>query len=54
MGHKSIEMTVRDSHLAPKHTLAAVEQLVAKNDATGAVTASEVKSAQSESPSAIH
>jgi len=27
MGHKSIEMTVRYSHLAPKHTLAAVERL---------------------------
>ena len=29
MGHKSIEMTVRYSHLAPKHTLAAVERLTA-------------------------
>ena len=28
MGHKSISMTVRYSHLAPKHTLAAVELLV--------------------------
>ena len=27
MGHKSISMTVRYSHLAPKHTLAAVERL---------------------------
>jgi hypothetical protein len=27
MGHKSISMTVRYSHLAPKHTLAAVELL---------------------------
>ena len=25
MGHKSIQMTVRYSHLTPKHTLAAVE-----------------------------
>jgi site-specific recombinase XerD len=33
MGHKSIQMTVRYSHLTPKHTLAAVEML------TGAVTA---------------
>jgi site-specific recombinase XerD len=33
MGHKSIQMTVRYSHLNPKHTLAAVEQL------TGAVSA---------------
>jgi site-specific recombinase XerD len=28
MGHKSIQMTVRYSHLTPKHTLAAVERLV--------------------------
>lgn len=28
MGHKTISMTVRYSHLAPKHTLAAVEKLV--------------------------
>jgi site-specific recombinase XerD len=27
MGHKSIQMTVRYSHLTPKHTLAAVEKL---------------------------
>jgi hypothetical protein len=27
MGHKSIQMTVRYSHLTPKHTLAAVELL---------------------------
>jgi site-specific recombinase XerC len=27
MGHKTISMTVRYSHLAPKHTLAAVERL---------------------------
>jgi site-specific recombinase XerD len=29
MGHKSIQMTVRYSHLTPKHTLAAVERLAA-------------------------
>ena len=29
MGHKSIQMTVRYAHLAPKHTLAAVERLAA-------------------------
>ena len=33
MGHKSIQMTVRYSHLTPRHTLAAVERL------TGAVSA---------------
>jgi Phage integrase family len=27
LGHKTIGMTVRYAHLAPKHTLAAVEQL---------------------------
>jgi site-specific recombinase XerD len=26
LGHKTITLTVRHSHLAPKHTLAAVEQ----------------------------
>ncbi len=30
MGHKSIAMTVRYSHLAPTHQLAAVERLTAK------------------------
>ncbi len=28
MGHKSIAMTVRYSHVAPKHSLPAVERLV--------------------------
>ncbi len=37
MGHKSIQMTVRYSHLAPKHTLAAVERLAAS--VTGQPTA---------------
>ncbi len=27
LGHKTISMTVRYSHVAPKHTLAAVERL---------------------------
>jgi site-specific recombinase XerD len=31
LGHKTIGMTVRYSHLAPKHTLAAVERLDAPN-----------------------
>lgn len=40
MGHKSIEMTVRYSHLAPKHTLAAVERLTATEsvNSTGTTT----------------
>lgn len=29
MGHKTIEMTMRYSHLSPKHTLAEVERLIA-------------------------
>jgi len=32
MGHKTISMTVRYSHLAPKHTLAAVERLDAPTE----------------------
>lgn len=34
MGHKSIQMTVRYSHLTPKHTLAAVERLAGTASAT--------------------
>jgi hypothetical protein len=34
MGHKSISMTVRYSHLTPKHTLAAVERLAGAVSAT--------------------
>ncbi len=33
MGNKSITMTVRYSHLTPKHTLAAVERLAGANTA---------------------
>jgi hypothetical protein len=32
MGHKTIAMTVRYAHLAPKHTLAAVERLDAPTE----------------------
>ena len=32
LGHKTIGMTVRYSHLAPKHTLAAVERLDAPTE----------------------
>jgi len=40
MGHKSIEMTVRYSHLTPKHTLAAVQRLIVTDstNATGTRT----------------
>ncbi|HTZ73063.1 MAG TPA: site-specific integrase [Candidatus Aquilonibacter sp.] len=39
LGHKTIAMTVRYSHLAPKHTLAAVEKLVPKTSESEAATA---------------
>jgi hypothetical protein len=39
LGHKSIAMTVRYSHLAPKHTLAAVERLDAPRDSSTDTTA---------------
>lgn len=32
MGHKTIAITVRYAHLAPKHTLAAVERLDAARE----------------------
>jgi site-specific recombinase XerD len=43
MGHKSISMTVRYSHLAPKHTLAAVELLAGSStvDSTSTRTSTE-------------
>jgi hypothetical protein len=31
MGHQTIQMTMRYAHLAPAHTLAAVERLVVSN-----------------------
>jgi hypothetical protein len=44
LGHKSIAMTVRYSHLAPAHTLAAVERLAGNNPAqpTGTRTSTAV------------
>jgi len=50
MGHKSIEMTVRYAHLAPKHTLAAVERLAARKDATTDASTNELNSSQPEGP----
>jgi site-specific recombinase XerD len=50
LGHKTIAMTVRYSHLAPKHTLAAVERLDAPQDGSTDTTtdteASERRSTQ--------
>ena len=50
MGHKSIAMTVRYSHLAPKHTLAAVERLVASPSAPlpGQATDTKTSTGQTE------
>ncbi len=43
LGHKTIAMTVRYSHLAPKHTLAAVERLDASTETpTDTTTDTEV------------
>lgn len=43
MGHKSMQMTIRYAHLAPKHTLAAVEVLGANSptDSTDTITSTE-------------
>ena len=47
MGHKQISMTVRYSHLAPQHQLAAVERLAAASpvsqtaNSTATTTATE-------------
>jgi site-specific recombinase XerD len=46
LGHKCIAMTVRYSHLAPKHTLAAVERLDAAQDAPTDTTTDTEPSAQ--------
>jgi len=53
MGHKSIEMTVRYSHLAPKHTLAAVERLADANKASEAAASGTLNSS-GEAPSVLH
>jgi integrase len=43
LGHKTIAMTVRYSHLAPQHTLAAVERLDASTEIpTGTITGTGV------------
>jgi site-specific recombinase XerD len=42
MGHKTIQMTMRYAHLAPAHTLAAVERLVAQHGASATKTATSV------------
>jgi site-specific recombinase XerD len=56
MGHKSIQMTVRYSHLTPKHTLAAVERLAggALETPTGTKTSTEVGERISKEPLHVH
>jgi site-specific recombinase XerD len=54
MGHKSIQMTVRYSHLAPKHTLAAVELLGADNTTSSTGTTTSTDSVHQDSERASH
>jgi len=56
MGHKSIQMTVRYSHLTPKHTLAAVEMLAGTTTVapTDTRTSTKPKEAISIEPRHIH
>jgi len=55
MGHKSIQMTVRYSHLAPKHTLAAVELLGASASTANSIdTTTSTEGVQQEGDRAGH
>jgi hypothetical protein len=53
LGHKTIAMTVRYSHLAPEHTLAAVERLDAPPEQLTDTTTDTTVSAQRSSQAAI-
>ena len=46
LGHRTIAMTVRYSHLAPKHTLAAMERLYAPQVSPTDTTTDSETSAQ--------
>ena len=50
MGHKNIAMTVRYTHLSPKHTLAAVERLGGANSKTPTDTRTSTKGAEQFQP----
>jgi integrase len=60
MGHKQISMTVRYSHLAPQHQLAAVERLAAASpvsqtaNSTATTTATERNGAPQEEATFVH
>ena len=53
LGHKTISMTVRYSHLAPKHTLAAVERLDSATEIPSDTTTDTVTFAQKGSHAAV-
>lgn len=53
LGHKTIAMTVRYSHLAPKHMLAAVEKLVPKAAEGEAVTAGATATTTATEPATL-
>ena len=54
MGHKSIQMTVRYSHLTPKHTLAAVEKLAGAATAVPTDTKTSTEQTDRVSPETTH
>ena len=54
MGHKSIQMTVRYSHLTPKHTLAAVEKLAGAITPVPTDTKTSTVAPESISTEAVH
>ncbi len=53
MGHKNIAMTVRYSHLTPKHTLAAVERLARAITETPTDTKTDTTPIQAIQPEAV-
>jgi site-specific recombinase XerD len=53
MGHKSISMTVRYSHLTPKHTLAAVELLTGGSTAEPTSTKTSTESVEQKQQEAV-
>ena len=54
MGHKSITMTVRYSHLAPKHTLVAVERIANPESPTAVVNTDEMNNSRPGVSLALH
>jgi site-specific recombinase XerD len=54
MGHKNISMTVRYAHLAPRHTLAAVESLVGAAPAGPNGTRTSTSAIEQSEPQVAH